>query len=448
MKSHRCSKLALMTLSILGAAWFMIPLVNSVRHLCPTRPTGVPEAQAIAAWARKYGVGCNVCHVAGYKLTGAGQKFLRQGHTMPGSDKEANISDFLSLTAKIRTWGKKTTVVEEARETQKTSKSSFEFHALSLYSGGALDRGFSYFAEFYLHENEKKFTPTASEANVSDMGDWGRSKLAEAYLAYNYNLNEDVYAGGRMGRIMPWLIHFHGGGARLDYSRPLPFTSQTQTNNPYRPFSRQYGASAFGAFKDLFAELGIVNGTGKHENIVEVETDNKKDVYLTLDYTFDGNGSMLGAYYYKGYWPLHWFSQAASGDKFRQYGLIGNYTFKLSPFGLDRAGGSLIGACFIGNDRYKNTGGVNEDNHRSKSYFVETQAHLFDDMLAPYFRYEWFDSNTALPNTEKYGPVLGLNWKAFNHGRFVLEYSRYKTRNNFQKYTRDEDVTLEAQFMF
>ena len=82
------------------------------------------DSDAITAWARKYGVDCSVCHISGYKLTRAGQTFLRLGHKMPGtSDKEENLSDYFSITAKIRGWNETQKV--ETTSAAETTKSSF-----------------------------------------------------------------------------------------------------------------------------------------------------------------------------------------------------------------------------------------------------------------------------------------------------------------------------------
>ncbi|MBI2069622.1 MAG: hypothetical protein HYT79_03390 [Elusimicrobia bacterium] len=450
-------KLFAAALFLLAAAWIAPPVIQRLRHLCPVKPTGVPEAQATAAWARKYGVSCNVCHVAGYKLTRTGQQFLRSGHQMPGGeDKEANLSDYLALTAKLRSWqkNKNTETLATGAET-KEIRNSFEAHALSIYAGGPLDKGFSFFSEMYLNENEKKNPLENAEKTESDMGDWARSKLAELYLQYNTGFGEDVSWTARMGRIMPWLIHLHGGGARLEYSRPLPFTSTVNSENPYRTFSRQFGASTGLSYKDAFLELGVVNGTGKYENTVEIGTDTHKDVFATLDYAFDGNGSMAGVYYYRGRYPSHWFvpSKYTGDDAFNQLGLMGNYTIDLQG-----VKGALVGSYLTGKNKF-NTPGITGFEQKSKGYYIEAQSHLMAGDLAPYFRWDFFDADTSFKDNEKEGPVLGIHWKPMEHGRFVLEGSQYKSKNASKslttgavtaatKQTTERETTLEIQFMF
>lgn len=420
------------TLAVLAFGWMVVP---------------APEAHAITAWGRKYGMSCSGCHTAGYKLNGTGQKFLRAGHKMGESDmKGANLSDYAALTGKLRSTAKYTKTGQGANTIDKKEpKSSFQAHAFSLYTGGPLDKGFSYFGEFYLSENESKSDTVSNlnnETTVSDQGNWARGKLAEMYLQYHKTFNEDAFVSVRMGRIMPTLVHFNGGGARLEYSRPLSFTTNVGSN-PYRAFNRQYGWSLASSYKDLYAEFGLVNGTGKNENAVEVETDSKKDFYGTLDYRFDMNGSMIGAYFYKGYYPLHWFAKAAGGDRFYQYGLLGNYTAKFNSIG-----GALVGSMLWGNDRYVPTGDVAEMNHRSMTYYAEAQGHFLDGDVAPYAKWEYFDTDTASPDNEKFGPALGIHVKPFEHGRFVLEYSRYLQRTSTKKDVTSHDLTLELQYMF
>ncbi|MBI4368806.1 MAG: hypothetical protein HY547_01100 [Elusimicrobia bacterium] len=418
-------------------------------------------SHAIAAWSRKYGMSCNVCHVAGYKLTRAGQKFLRNGHQIAGQDKEDNLSDYVSLTAKVRAWQTNKNVETLATGAETTEdRNSFELHALSLYSGGPLDKGFSYFTEMYLHENEKK-NPLENarkddglSEDESDMGDWARSKLAEAYLQYT-SPGEDLYYMGRMGRIMPWIIHLHGGGARLEYSRPLPMTETVFSENPYRAFSRQYGASAGVNFQDAFLELGVVNGTGKYENTVEIGTDTHKDIFLSIDYSFDENGSMAGLYYYKGRYPVNWFAPTKylGDDSFDQLGLLGNYTFNLK--GIQ---GAFIGAYFAGASKF-DTAAISGFEQKSQGYYIEAQSHLKDGELSPYLRWDFFDADTSFADNEKRGPVLGVHWKPMEHGRFVLEWSEYKNKNASRSLTTDtitaattettnRSATLELQFIF
>lgn len=105
-----------------------------------------PSAEAIPAWARRYDVDCSSCHVGGgWKLNRMGQDFLRYGHRFEGdSTKDTGFGDYNSFGYKFRFNGGNKKI------------ESFEQHAFSIYTGGPLGGGFSYFAELYLHENSGK----------------------------------------------------------------------------------------------------------------------------------------------------------------------------------------------------------------------------------------------------------------------------------------------------
>jgi hypothetical protein len=45
----------------------------------------------------------------------------------------------------------------------------------------------------------------------------------------------------RFGQFAPYLLHLHGVGARLSQDRPFVINSGTIGDNPYKPFTRQYG---------------------------------------------------------------------------------------------------------------------------------------------------------------------------------------------------------------
>ncbi|MDO8802882.1 MAG: hypothetical protein Q7R35_00485 [Elusimicrobiota bacterium] len=399
---------------------------------------------------------CNVCHVAGYKLTTTGGKFQRGGFTLPGvSEKEANLSDYVSIAYKIRTWGtKKETETLAGGAKANEARSSFEGHALSIYTGGPLDSGFSYFAEMYLHENERKNPLENVEATNSDMGDWGRSRLAEMYLQYLKPLGkpeDGLFITAKAGRLMP--CPMPGLGARLAYSRPLPLTTQANSENPYRAFSRQYGASAGFGYKSVFAEAGLVNGTGKYENSVEIGTDTYKDQFASFEYAFGDGDSTAGAYYYNGRYRSDFSNPGTykSADKFSQLGLYTDLAYNIGG-----VKGALIGGYLMGKNRY-DTSVKTGYAQKSAGYYAELQSHLYGGNLAPYLRWDYFDPDTKFRGNETSGPVLGLHYKPMEHGRFVFEYSRTKAKNattngavvsTATKETISKSFTLEIQFIF
>src|SRR6266850_2458346 len=80
---------------------------------------------------------CLSCHTWGsWKLNKRGQDFLRYGHHFEGDKEDGlGLSEYFSIASKIRFIG----------GNQKLE--SFQQNAISIYSGGSLGKGFSYFVE-------------------------------------------------------------------------------------------------------------------------------------------------------------------------------------------------------------------------------------------------------------------------------------------------------------
>ncbi|MEK7824531.1 MAG: hypothetical protein AAB290_05775 [Candidatus Eisenbacteria bacterium] len=420
----------------------------------------VRPADAIPAWTRKYGVDCNSCHVAGFKLTRMGQDFLRAGHQMEGGKEEANLSDHVSVAQKSRfNWSEtETGGVKSARV------NSFEQHALAVYMGGPLQKDFSYFAELYWHENSGKTSGTA------DLDDYARSKLADAYVQYLNRQDEESYTSIRFGQLSPFLLHLHGTGARLSQNRPYVLNDGTVGDNPYKPFTRQYGIEVSQFVKGFNVAAAMMNGTGA-KLFNRVDNDLKKDVYGTLDYSFDQYGSMLGVYGYAGHYPLFVdkpvviptgtagatipSSSKVLGyttyDDFNQLGVLGNLT---------RKQGALVGALFTGKNEFTSqvpteawfpvdSLTTTTSEIKSMGYYAEVQLYTLHPRVQPFVRYDFWDPNTDVDDNEVLGPLFGISWRALDAGRLVAHYTQLKTKKPAPAAEPTKKTfTFEVNFMF
>jgi hypothetical protein len=400
------------------------------------------SVSAIPAWTRGYGVDCSSCHVAGFKLTRMGQDFLRSGHRMPEYKQDMSLSDHFSVAQKIR-YNYATSEDKDGGNKKKTN--SFEQHALSLYMGGPLQENWSYFAELYWHEN------SGNTSGSSDLNDYGRTKLADAYLQYLKRQNENSFTSVRFGQFTPYLLHLHGVGARLSQDRAYVINSGTVGDNPYKPFTRQYGLELSQYYQGFNVAAAVMNGTGG-KLFNRVDNDLKKDVYGAADYTFDGNGSMLGVYGYVGHYPLGLDNAtrypAQSYDEFNQLGVLGNYT---------RKEGAIVGSFFSNNNEYTlrkdfaapaDTADAKTE-IKSMGYYVELQIYTLHPRVQPYLRYDFWDPDTDVDDNEALGPMIGLSWRALDHGRLVAQFQQLKKKNtNPDKENTENKFTLEANFMY
>lgn len=398
-------------------------------------------ATAIPAWARKYEVDCSSCHVAGFKLNRMGQNFLRSGHQTAGWEEKQDISGHVSVAQKSRfNWGQ---TVVDGNVKPGSKVNSFEQHALSLYMGGPLQKEWSYFAEMYWQEN------SGNTSGSSDLNDYARSKLADAYLQYIHHENDEQYTSVRFGQFSSFLLHLNGVGARLSQDRPYVINSGTVGDNPYKPFVRQYGLEVAQSVRSFTATAAVMNGTGA-KLFNRVDNDLKKDAYGTLDYSFDDYGSMLGVYGYSGHYPLRADNAVkyATYDDFNQLGVLGNFT---------RKQGALVGAFFSGRNEFSLTNEVAAPadtadaaiEQKSMGYYAEAQLYTLHPRVQPYVRWDFWDPNTDVDDNEVSGPLFGINWRALDAGRLVAHYQILKTKKGSA--TLDEtkhSVVFEANFMF
>jgi hypothetical protein len=410
-----------------GLGWALMMVFVSAR-----------PAAAIPAWTRKYDVECSNCHVAGFRLTRMGQDFLRSGHRLEGGAEKQTLSEHVSFAYKDRFAWSKTKQENDAITEQ---KNTFEQHAFSIYVGGPLETHWSYFAELYFHENSGR------TSGASDLDDFARSKLADAYLQYLWRENDEALTSVRFGQFSPYLLHLHGVGARLSQDRPYVINSGTVGTNPYKPFTRQYGLEVSQYFNRVNVAAAIVNGTGG-KLFNRVDNDLKKDVYATADVTFDDNGSMLGVYGCAGNYPIFLddaTKEANSYDQFNQIAGIGNYTLKQ---------GALLGAVFSGRNEVdpRDVTAPNDTldvETKSLGYYAELQVYALHPRVQPYMRWDFWDPDTVVDDNEVQGPLVGVSWRALDNGRLVLHFQQLKTRNAVEALEKTQNsVVFEANFMF
>jgi len=138
----------------------------------------VNKADAIPAFARKYGFACNVCHVPGFpKLNDFGNQFRDQGFQL-GADEDLPTND--SITMGYWPVSFRTTVGYQAasvRADGKTASSgSFGFTGLDILSFGTLHRHLSFGVVL---------TPGLGSAGFGTGGSAGEGDLEAAFVRLN-----------------------------------------------------------------------------------------------------------------------------------------------------------------------------------------------------------------------------------------------------------------------
>lgn len=378
----------------------------------------IPQrAEAISAWAKKYNLECSSCHSGGgpTKLTPMGAEFLRRGHRMSEDEASNDLNKLFSINTKLRFNDSNTA----------GRNSSFEVHAFSIYTGGMLTKHFSYFTEMYLYENTGR---TTSAVN----GDFGRSKLADAYLMYNSSPDKSTYTTVKFGQISPsQLLIYWNVGPRFSETRPYVVNNSTVAPNTYRPFLRNFGVELAQTANSFHGAVGVLNGTGSGATN-SVDNNESKDIYGTVDFVLDNQGSAVGVYGYKGRGLVAPSTGASWQNDFNRVGLFGQ---------LSRGRLNLTSVATKGEEQV-NQAGARTDNFG----FLFEADWLVHDKLALFSRYDHFDPDTNRKNDYLSGPVFGGTYQLLDSGRAVFEY--HKQGKAVTSGSKPWEYRVEVSFMF
>lgn len=365
-------------------------------------------AHAVPAWGRHTGADCSSCHWGLNKLNHTGRMFQLRGHRMPDEEgvdaKSYNLAEYTSWASKVRFIADK----------DADPSTKFDVESLSIYSGGPLDKNFSYFFEYYLHER-------AGDAP----GAGSRSKLADAYLFYNSDASADTFYWVRAGQIYPYLIYYYGSGGRLSISRNEAINRQPGGGNLYTPRDRAYGVSGGYVYEGkLLGEVGIVNSGGGNAAPNLAETNNFKDVYATLEYVLDDNGSGIGVYGYSGKFQI----APGNEDKFDRVGIFANYTtpqYTLSA-------GALSGKHDVPASR------------RVRTWFAEL-GYNFTDTVLGWVRYDHFYRDIPADAQNRLVELsVGVSTRLNSIGRLAVEYRNRKFSGQGDR----NDLVAELNWLF
>lgn len=79
MRNLRIRRVAVAALAVLAVSWVLPPAAHRLRRLCPARPDGVAQADALPSFARKYDISCSQCHAGFPVLNAYGRQFKLNG---------------------------------------------------------------------------------------------------------------------------------------------------------------------------------------------------------------------------------------------------------------------------------------------------------------------------------------------------------------------------------
>ncbi len=298
------------------------------------------ESQALPAWARKYGVSCNVCHTPGApRLNPLGHQFRKLGYRMPeeiGQEpKYKEIGEYISMRGRARY------EFENLGQGKGGSTSQFKWNDATLFYGGSVTKNLSAFFEWEWDDTD----------NVGLLGQF-------SWLMGNADRNVNF----RIGQFHTLTrVGWAGFDRPSGISTPdVLSTDITSGGVPFKFNQDQRGIEAAVSLnKNTRLITQVLNGlnVAGSGNSGSSEGNTNKDFLLAYEQNLTERGSGFTLTGYRGVW-----NSAAGNDDLNQYtfyrlGATGSLVFP-SPLVKDVDGELQCGLLYAQDNSPKNASGI------------------------------------------------------------------------------------------
>ncbi|MBI2915680.1 MAG: hypothetical protein HYY07_02335 [Elusimicrobia bacterium] len=280
-------------------SWILPPVIQKIKHLCPVRPDGINEAQAVAQFSRKFGMNCNTCHTVFPRLTYFGEKFMRNGFQIPGSEDGDDVgktksSDKLFFDQLGNYFGVRLSVTPLAVKANTLTKNGNKVEEFTVGNPDWMQ----FFVAGSIFKNVSIFIENEVNGNTDNT-----IKINWFYLGFHNLLGFGNMANVRVGKLPP--LHWTSASGRLPMLPPVKqqvLTQVTSSNNggdDSVPITNAQQALEFYGYRGpvLYA-LGLSDG--KSQSADKNQDKNYWGV-LRLDQTEGAaEGSSVSLFGYKG----------------------------------------------------------------------------------------------------------------------------------------------------
>lgn len=294
----------------LVVSWLLPPVLQRARRLCPVRPNGIGQAEAIPTFARKYKTSCTTCHApVPIKLNNFGEAFKNSGFRMPSNDEGLTKIEMQELGASAwkENWKKdiypgviptelpisfqmyldaRYDPHKESAGTRNARSVYWDVpHEFELMSAGTLGKHMSFWANVEF----KVKTPQAVQNSTSKAIQETPVDFVQVYGQLDHLLDTSLL-NVRVGRFEPRAVPFSRVSRRFIAEDLL--TSGHSLKNGFNFKTMQGGAELWGAKSiaqtggGLVYAVGLLNGDGDSNG----DNNRTQDVYARLSYKFGGMG--------------------------------------------------------------------------------------------------------------------------------------------------------------
>lgn len=422
-------------------AWLVPPAIHDLRRLCPTRPDGVPQAQALPQWARRYDMSCAVCHTTIPRLSRAGYEFRRQGFRMPdeiGQEaKFGGLKDLYGviLRAQINATGAATDATaanSKVAPRNEFAEPSVSFQPLS----GA-------FGKWWAARTELKFSPdepaeieaayARATAVVKDWLLWSRAGVMHPYEGYGASDEP-------LGNFGPLFLSKSAKNGSFD----TLVTLQEQN---------QLGAEFGAGYKDTTVSVAVLNGYNTLKGGANRADDNNlRDLRVFVNQML-GDKAAVSALYLNGKTSFQrdttsditdagGANPAAWINNYQRLALFANYEVLGDKLNV------LAGAA-LGKDHFPAVPAAatdNSDRFNSAGWFAELQSKLHEHFMGG-LRYDTYRPSTRDAGNRSSAVTL-TGALPFENVKFSADYRIQRTQSAVGKDRTDNIVLAEWLMAF
>lgn len=384
------------------------------------------EAHAIAAFARKYNVDCNMCHTLEPQLNKTGYIFRANGYRMPEEnpeEEEFNIGNSISVRGFFQ-W-QNTNQPGSTTDPINDAKNGFRLKEVQLFAAGPIPKSpLSYFGEFVLNEDGK-----------------------EGAMVENYFLRYTKPSGNNL--LFAKMGQFHAIEGYMGVDRPLVLDRTFVLNKKVlskrawhdeRGITLGYVTGLDVSKPTTSLALSLLNGLDETGSGVPEDSQNRNQAYdlqFIGTHFFDARNA-LSLYYYSGKNAQDTDGVVTTSEyenSYNRWGLFGNFyamdNLNLQAGYLTRKEESSATTSF-----------------GAKGWYGQLD-YEFKPSLFGSLRYDKWDPSDTVASNELTGWLVEISQHFTNGARATLQYTSEK--NDAKKGTAGETtnvLTAELQVMW
>jgi hypothetical protein len=392
------------------------------------------DAEAMPAFARKFGVSCASCHTTPPRLNETGYRFRAAGFRWPegiGIKETAEHFDMLDyMSARLQV--SYSASRSKTGATEASTSNGFKLQAFELYPFVGS------WGKFFSADTKVTFGPS------------GAPVIENAYVKGNVG-NEKRFFEARLG-----IFHPYDGYGASDSPATIsrPFFQTTPASQSSSTFFTTWGFDQLGAevgfdYKRTSVKATLFNGLVLTQEDGQFKASaaqggaltprspapsfNTSDFQLFFNQVLNSEGGGLSVQYYHGnlFLPV-----VSSGtfflNKFDSVAVYGSYPVAKRVH--------LLGGFQRGRD-HRATG----EAFASEGAFVEAAVPI-NELTAIGVRCDWFDPARDSVNNQSKGITAYLNAWFYNQFRVVIEYQRKNTKRDSAPEQRDD--AFQVRFIY